>query len=788
MTRTQPKCFCLTALLISLLFCVDAVAQTPLTPPQPDLTDVLNPQSTDGKTAKQWAVVLGKALFWDQQAGSDGVACASCHFSAGADSRLTNQLSPGAKDITVASSGDAQFGATRSDTTEFALGSMPSGGQAQPNRTLQEADFPLYRLQNEGDRNSDIRTTTNDVVSSQGAYAAKFAGINVRNGRESCNSFDGDIFHVNGRPARQVARRNTPSIINAAFNHRTLWDGAANNRFNGVGMFGMRDIKGDPNLRLVVLNDNQEPELGYLELDDATLASQAVNPVVDNLEMSCAGRKLSDVGRKLMASTVRPLSGQSISPTDSVFTGLIDSSGRGLAPEYTYGELIKRVFAPKYWQGAGRYLVSNGRLNAAAGRRGYSHMEHNFSMFWGLAIMSYEATLISNVTEFDQLMLERAFSIRDVRSGPPFGCSANRDDLDPLLVRGCQIFFQSRDPGTEPPGGGCNGCHGGKDLFTTASHQPTSIIAQMIMLRTVFEPRSASPGYADNGFKNTAHRPVFTDLKVGDTDIYGNPLSYSEQYLNYLRGMETGETQNRALANHIVDPELEKAILAGTEFFRVTEPIVANTKSHVGGAAKVPQMRNVALTPPYTSSGMFSNLRQMIQFYNRSSNRRDITVLGDPDAEGTGCIDGDNSGTGVLGNQSYAELQQPTGQNCHSNLMLGIGNIGLLDCEAEGQTCDPASDDIAALIRFLKSLTDRRVQCDQAPFDHPGITLTVGHSNNDNNGDGRADDVTVELPAVGNTGYDPESGWCVPNSGDLFAAGMQGRVGGQKVPLSATDN
>src|SRR5712691_4893425 len=33
------------------------------------------------------AIALGKALFWDQQAGSDGQACASCHFRAGADSR-----------------------------------------------------------------------------------------------------------------------------------------------------------------------------------------------------------------------------------------------------------------------------------------------------------------------------------------------------------------------------------------------------------------------------------------------------------------------------------------------------------------------------------------------------------------------------------------------------------------------------------------------------------------------------------------------------------------------------
>ena len=31
------------------------------------------------------AIALGKALFWDVNVGSDGMACASCHFHAGAD-------------------------------------------------------------------------------------------------------------------------------------------------------------------------------------------------------------------------------------------------------------------------------------------------------------------------------------------------------------------------------------------------------------------------------------------------------------------------------------------------------------------------------------------------------------------------------------------------------------------------------------------------------------------------------------------------------------------------------
>ena len=37
---------------------------------------------------KKAAIALGKMLFWDSQVGSDGIACASCHFQAGADNRI----------------------------------------------------------------------------------------------------------------------------------------------------------------------------------------------------------------------------------------------------------------------------------------------------------------------------------------------------------------------------------------------------------------------------------------------------------------------------------------------------------------------------------------------------------------------------------------------------------------------------------------------------------------------------------------------------------------------------
>src|SRR5262245_66276955 len=44
-------------------------------------------------TDQQSLIVLGKALFWDVQVGSDGrTACATCHFHAGANHRVTNQI------------------------------------------------------------------------------------------------------------------------------------------------------------------------------------------------------------------------------------------------------------------------------------------------------------------------------------------------------------------------------------------------------------------------------------------------------------------------------------------------------------------------------------------------------------------------------------------------------------------------------------------------------------------------------------------------------------------------
>jgi hypothetical protein len=208
-------------------------------------------------------------------------------------------------------------------------------------------------------------------------------------------------------------------------------------------------------------------------------------------------------------------------------------------------------------------------------------------------------------------------------------------------------------------------------------------------------------------------------------------------------------------------------------------PLQPDAKLEDDGASKIPTMRNVALTPPYFSYGGYASLRQVLKFYNRGGNRRQITGPGSPEAHGSACATGDDTGSGPDGNHPYPISVA----DCNTNTTGLMTPLGMSDCDANGTvTCDTATDDLSAVARFLRSLTDPRVQCDRSPFDHPQLFVTAGHLVADRNHDGRADDSVFPLPAVGQLGYSASSGYCIPNAGDLFAPGMQARSGGPKAP------
>lgn len=700
-----------------------------------------------------WALALGKAFFWDEQAGSDGQACASCHFHAGADPRVTGQLNPGFLDVSRPG-GDAEFGSLRSDTGSVARGQLPGGALAGPTATLVAADFPLHRLQDETDADSPLRSETNDAVSSAGAYAAEFLGIDD-DGEELCGPPDASLFHVAGSDGgllatRQVEPRNTPTTINAVFNMRQFWDGRANHRFNGLGVFGEREVQGEPNQRLLVLDDAGRLGLTTLALDGASLASQATGPVLSSVEMSCAGRRFTDVGRKL--SRLTPLARQRVDVNDSVLGGLAAADGPGLSAEYTYPELIRQAFAPRYWAATGKYLRAGGQLVEDAS--GYTQMESNWSMFWGLSILLYEATLISDQSEFDSLVAAGDIS---------FPNCATRANVDPLLARGCKLFFRGTfgTPADGIRGAGCSACHAGTDTFSEGAVQAGARFRPLLQVPDI----NGAISTRDLGFSNIGPRPTQYDLALGANDPYGNPLSFGRQYRRFL------QTGDRSL---VKDPLLLRAIdqnaLVGFGAPNQTAKLESD------GATKIPGIRNVALTPPYFSYGGYASLRQVMKFYNRGGNRRSISAeTAAQEAHGSRCSSGDDSGTGPDGDHRLPVDDD----DCNTNLTGLITPLGLRDCDANGTvTCDVADDDLSALVRFMRSLTDRRVQCDQAPFDHPQLSLPHGHTTQPGARPGTAAEQRVSLPAIGAAGYEPSSGLCIPSSGDLFAPGMQSRVGG----------
>ena len=114
---------------------------------------------------KTAAIELGKALFWDMQAGSDDIqACASCHFNAGADSRANNQVNPGQ----AGGDNTFQLGAAANGTLgpnyHYKAGTADAGFGG-----YHDGDFPFRKHADVNDPFSVV-SDVNDVSGSQGQF------------------------------------------------------------------------------------------------------------------------------------------------------------------------------------------------------------------------------------------------------------------------------------------------------------------------------------------------------------------------------------------------------------------------------------------------------------------------------------------------------------------------------------------------------------------------------------------------------------------------------------------
>jgi len=422
---------------------------------------------------KNAAIKLGKALFWDMQTGSEGQSCGSCHFSAGADPRDRNQLSPG-------------LNHTDPSKREI-FNSTKSGGSGGPNYTLTLDDYPFTQFADPKDRNSNIEFETDDVTSSQGIFGSKFNGLNIvkeyndfTDGIENCEKV-ADIFHVANVGARKVEPRNTPTMINAIFNFRNFWDGRANNVFNGVDPFGRRN----KDARVVYYNQlTHSTSLEEVNLINSSAASQAVGPPLSDFEMSCGGKSFKQLGRKMLK--LKPLALQEVDPTDSVLGSSAVLGGKGLMVDYR--KLIIDAFQDGYWKSP--YKSDDG----------YNQFEMNFSLFWGLAIQMYESTLISDDSRFDRFMDGASYELTSAEQA------------------GMGIFLGK---------GKCANCHSGPEFTKAATHlvpenEEDGLVERMLMGNQL-------PAAYDNGFYNIGVRPTEEDLGVGADGPFGHPLSFTRQ-------------------------------------------------------------------------------------------------------------------------------------------------------------------------------------------------------------------------------------------------------------------
>lgn len=266
----------------------DAGSPPPVVLPGDDLaplSTVRVPTPVGGDVVDATAAVrLGKAFFWDVQASGDGrVACATCHYHAGADARRVNTLHPGPDDV------------------------FATGGVTGPDQTLPPVDV-----------------TSDDRVGSQGVSAAVFAGLSPDPAiaADVCTPATAPPFGA----SRLVTERQAPSAIGAIFSREAFWDGRASAHFNGRDIWGPRSTAGP-------------------FVEGAPLASQALAPPASPVEMACAGRALSGpagLGAKLLARP--PLQFQRVAPDDGVLGPLSAWPANGLRASYR--DLVAAAFGP----------------------------------------------------------------------------------------------------------------------------------------------------------------------------------------------------------------------------------------------------------------------------------------------------------------------------------------------------------------------------------------------------------------------------------------------------------
>ncbi len=634
--------------------------------------------------------------------------------------------------------------------------SVPGLPQFAPNYQLVATDFPLNGWFNPTalvprgpgigpfEELALVDQDTNDVVSSMGVRRTQFVSTTPGKAVDAGTPLP-DVFNTRkpgemdtASRVRRVEPRNAPSVINAVFNFDNFWDGRASFIFNGANPFGFRDREST-----LKLSTATGPVDVFVRVTNSSLASQAVGPPGSDFEMSWAGRTFPDIGKKLL--TMQPLAKQLVHPKDSVLgpmsrarvvgstlSGLKGLKDRTTGRPTTYTQMVQAAFQDQWWNDTtsvftpiagsavvqkasasdprtlvlspGKAAVSKRALGAPLGAGQYTQMMWNFSLFWGLAVQAYEATLISDDTPYDRFQ----------------GATSLGIDPDPTALTdqeqlGLAIFD---DPGIDgSPGNGakCNNCHilpisSGHtvlDMKPDAQGVPQStegIIEDMVM-------GDGTVANYDHGMYNIAVRRTQEDLGRAGTAPFTNPLTGAPFPLSYVEltalNSSTACTDPSGVSIPCcVDDNRNPISCLPPDVARFVPDVPMQNRRVTEGAFKVPSIRNALYTGPYMHNGDSATLRQVVEFYIRggnfpNTNANELTV----DIEGIN------------------ELRFP-------------------------EFIPAAREGVEALVAFLaNALTDPRVALEKAPFDHPQLFVPNGSPARN-----PAADTMLEIKAVGNAG------------------------------------
>jgi hypothetical protein len=199
---------------------------------------------------------------------------------------------------------------------------------------------------------------------------------------------------------------------------------------------------------------------------------------------------------------------------------------------------------------------------------------------------------------------------------------------------------------------------------------------------------------------------------LGGQDPFGNPLSFSAQYLELLAGNPAAVVDGEVLTVRPCDfdtPVAMNVARPNPTLFTQADGIVPQAQATDGcynpagaflptpaaaaaelanpgtkkmlagvrGAFKVPTLRNVELTGPYMHNGSMATLDEVLEFYTRGGN-----------------FDTQSKNFGFVFSQAVLAY---------------------------------FPEKRASIVAFLKTLTDERVRYERAPFDHPELPVPHGH-------------------------------------------------------------